>query len=298
MNSRPNILKGFVVKFEGGLGNQMFQYALGRSLSLMQKTTVSFDFSWFNTQTKRKYELAHLNVVVKPAGDLELKKWREQQKKPSFQSALTNLFKNEDKAYVREKSFSFDPGILKISPPAYFDGFWQSEKYFRDFGEVIRDDLKLKESLVGRNLQIANKIISTNSISLHIRRGDYINDKRTNAYHGVSGLDYYQSAVSYLKNQVSQPSYFVFSDDIEWAKSNLKLGDNVSFIDWNQGDTDYIDMKLMSLCRHNIIANSSFSWWGAWLNDNSKKIVISPKSWFTDPSIDTSDLIPSDWVRL
>ncbi len=150
----------------------------------------------------------------------------------------------------------------------------------------------------GRNKDIGEMIQSFKSVSLHIRRGDYVSNKVTNQVHGVCDLNYYSHAISYIAERISNTHLFVFSDDPEWAKGNLKTEIPTFFVDNNRADKDYEDLKLMRQCKHNIIANSSFSWWGAWLNQNAGKIVIAPKKWFNDKSINTKDLIPEKWIRL
>lgn len=152
------------------------------------------------------------------------------------------------------------------------------------------------EPLSGENKIISDEIRKTNSVSLHIRRGDYITSKITNKFHGTCCLGYYKKAMKLINKKVKNPKYFVFSDDIYWVKKNLEIK-NAFYVDDNVGDKSYIDMQLMSMCKHNIIANSSFSWWAAWLNNNPNKIVIAPKKWFNDPGMDTTDLISEEWIR-
>lgn len=141
-------------------------------------------------------------------------------------------------------------------------------------------------------------IKSCNAVSLHIRRGDYISNATTNTIHGTCNLDYYKRAVEYIKKNSVSPIFFIFSDDIDWVKDNLHLNEKHYYIDWNNADTNYEDMRLMSLCKHNVIANSSFSWWGAWLNNNPKKIVIAPQKWFNDSKLNTFDVIPEKRIKI
>lgn len=273
----------------GGLGNQMFEYAVGRNLAVKHGTNLKVIFDHPPAYSVRNYQLGCFQL----APDLRVEITRDY---PKFLSIIRQAFSSREKV-IKEKSFAYDPDILNTPDETLLDGFFQSEKYFQDIKDIIRSDFTFKNKLTGKNRFVAGKIKESNSISLHIRRGDYVKDKTTNAFHGTAGLDYYFRGASYLKDKVDSPKYFIFSDDINWAKDNLKLPD-VTFIDWNTGDKDYIDMQLMSLCKHNIIANSSFSWWGAWLNSNPKKIVITPKQWFADTTVDTKDLIPNTWVKL
>lgn len=135
-------------------------------------------------------------------------------------------------------------------------------------------------------------------MSLHVRRGDYVSDARTHATLGVCSLDYYRAAVRYIADHVEAPEFFVFSDDIAWAQANLELGHPCHYVDHNRGAESYNDMRLMSLCRHHIIANSSFSWWGAWLNPRADKVVVAPARWFAGGNRVVDDLFPPGWVRL
>jgi hypothetical protein len=151
--------------------------------------------------------------------------------------------------------------------------------------------------MIEKNQLIAQEIGQSNAISLHVRRGDYVHNSNTLATHGLCSLDYYQTAINYITERVAQPNFFIFSDDITWVKDNLKVDFKCRFVDHNHGTESYNDMRLMSLCQHHIIANSSFSWWAAWLNPNHKKIVIAPRQWFVNDN-NVSDLFPQNWVKL
>ena len=133
---------------------------------------------------------------------------------------------------------------------------------------------------------------------MHIRRGDYVSNPTTNKLHGTCSLEYYHNAVDIIAAKVSNPHFFIFSDDHEWARNNFKIDYPLTFVAHNNAGKNYEDMRLMSLCKHHIIANSSFSWWGAWLGSNPKKIVCAPRGWFKDKSLNTNDIIPSDWSRI
>jgi hypothetical protein len=172
-----------------------------------------------------------------------------------------------------------------------------SEKYFIDAEKQIRKDFVFKLPMQNENIGLAKKISQVNAISLHVRRGDYASNPQNIATHGLCSIDYYQAAIKHMVEQVKNPYFFVFSDDSAWVTSNLKIDFLHQYVDHNHGKESYNDMHLMSLCKHNIIANSSFSWWGAWLNQNAEKIVFAPKQWFSK-STDTIDLIPSNWIRI
>lgn len=135
-------------------------------------------------------------------------------------------------------------------------------------------------------------------MSIHVRRGDYINNPETFKLHGVCGLDYYHAAIEYITKRTNTPVFYIFSDDISWAEENIKSKNQMIFVKETPHGKDYFEMYLMSVCKHNIIANSSFSWWGAWLNKSPEKIVIAPKKWMNETSIDTTDLVLKNWIRI
>ncbi|MCK4744844.1 alpha-1,2-fucosyltransferase, partial [Candidatus Parcubacteria bacterium] len=196
---------------------------------------------------------------------------------------------------TKEQHSHFDSKILKLIGNIYLDGYWQSEKYFKNIENSIRKEFTLKNDLQLKAKKLLRKIKNTESISIHIRRNDYISHKPANQYHGVCHLSYYKKAINVIIKKIDDPHFFVFSDDIDWCKKNLKIKFPTIFV---EGNKDYEDLILMSKCKHNIIANSTFSWWGAWLNNNPNKIVIAPKKWFRKKSINTKDLIPKTWIKI
>lgn len=296
-----------IVQLKGGLGNQMFQYAFGRSLALQNNTSLAFDLSSLSNNadnsrtTNRSFELSDVfNVNSTEASVAELKKI-----KPILYRAV-NVFaiklglKGIQKSkYFIENKFFFDPNIKKVGKDCYLSGYWQSPKYFDVVESLIHDEFTFHRKLDYENLGIESQIRGVNAVSIHIRRTDFQN-LVSNSIHGICSLEYYGEAVKFISTKLANPHFFVFSDDINWAKENLNLPYQCTFISGNSGSKSYIDMQLMSACKHNIIANSSFSWWGAWLNDNPEKIVIAPKNWFANKHLNnqTADLIPDTWVRL
>jgi len=293
-----------IVRLTGGIGNQMFQYAAARRVSYVNNSQLKLDLSWFTESgqwTNRKYELGVFNIVGNIASHLDVAKLKTRKQNPltrRLPGFLKKIVLHTNQTHIIEKRFSFDPDILNIKDNVYLDGFWQSEKYFIDIEQIIRNEFTYKSDLTGKNCQLSNIIASTESVSVHIRRGDYVTLKQANAFHGLCKPDYYSRAVDIIAKQVVKPVFFVFSDDIAWTKCNLDIGYETLFIDNNDPDTCYEDIRLMGLCKHHIIANSSFSWWGAWLSLSPHKIVISPLAWFKESSQDTRDLIPSTWMRL
>lgn len=270
------------IKLIGGLGNQMFQYACARRLALKRGVKLKFDLTFLlhrlprNNFTFRNYELGVFNI----------------EESFTFLSKIAFYFNNLAfiASFIKSRLIKFfypgyrveevDPRyfesrILDLGKDVYLSGQWAHEKYFFDIKEVIRQDFTFKNPLDEKNKELADMINSTNSISLHIRRGDCVGseiDEKRN-------LCYYQEACDYILKNISNPVFFIFSDDSNWVKKNLKISAKYIVVDCNKGRDSYLDMKLMSLCKHNIMANSTFSWWGAWLNANQQKIVVAPKQW-------------------
>jgi len=292
-----------VTRLIGGLGNQLFQYAAGLRLAQVRSVELKLDITGYsnsNYRTKRHYELAPFNVTQEFASEEEIAKLIQPQPR-----LLTRLFqritgKGEQlpMSYTKEPHYQFDPSILDLPDGVYLDGYWQSERYFADIAELIREEVTVRDPLVGRNAELGQKIADCQAVSMHVRRGDYVNNEITHRVHGVCGLDYYARAVEYIASRINRPVFFIFSDDPAWVRENIKLDHPVQIVDHNDPEHGYEDLRLMSLCCHHIIANSSFSWWGAWLNPRQDKIVIAPKRWFNDYHADTSDLCPVSWVRL
>lgn len=286
-----------IVKLMGGLGNQMFQYALAKKLSLKNNSEIVFDFQLFKLGG-RQYALSSFDLNYREVSNWEKHLLcRSVYKRLPYQ--LMAIICGKRVIDYREKSLEFDNVILGMRGDMCIEGYWQSEKYFNDIRSELLTDFKIKNNLSGENLKIANSINESNTaVSLHIRRGDYITNKNANTIHGICDLDYYYRAIKYIAKQNSMLDIFVFSDDINWVKENLKVSHNLYFVDNNTEETGAEDLRLMSLCKHNIIANSSFSWWGAWLNRHKDKIVVAPKRWFKDASKNSSDLVPESWKLL
>ncbi len=288
-----------LVQLNGGLGNQLFQYALGRRIAIDRNAALRFETSAFDSQ-RREYKLHHFNVKGSPASGKEVKHFLKWEQNPRL-TAIYRLY-NANKPYYRklivdEQSVPFNENILRVPKNVFLRGYWQSEKYFSSISNVLREDLVAKAPLADRNLEMAEKIKSCFAVSLHIRRGDYVTDMPTNQTHGILSLEYYQAAISFILHCFPVATFFIFSDDVAWAKENLQIAAPHFFVDHNTGKTDYEDLRLVSFCKHHIIANSSFSWWGAWLCQNPAKKVVAPKQWYKI-EIDTRDLLPEEWIKL
>lgn len=291
-----------VVQLIGGLGNQLFQYALGKRLALHHNTELKLDISSFQTFYKlHKYSLFHFNVKENFITPQEAKKYKNLFSRTFAkvnQMSGNKLAPYYSQRYVKEQSFLYDANILKVPSDVYMDGFWQTEKYFTEIGQELRKDFAFKTPPSDDNSRVADEIQNTGSVSLHIRRSDYVTDAKSNQVHGACGLDYYKKAIDFITERVENPKFFVFSDDMEWTKSNLLLNFPAQYVDFNNADANYEDLRLMSLCKHNIAANSTFSWWGAWLNANPGKVIMVPEKWFNSSERNSGDLIPEGWTKL
>lgn len=272
----------------GGLGNQMFQYAAGRQIAITNNTQLKLDITGYDHQagiTPREYGLGVFNIQAPPAGKSEI--WR-------YRLTMTILRHHK----IQQKDVHNTRQFLALPDHSYLEGYWGSEKYFKNIADIIRQDFTFKSEPDWENKKLIEKIKNSTSISIHIRRGDYVLDKKTHQFHGVCSLKYYQQAIRLITQRVRRPHFFIFSDDPQWAEKHLKLQQPMQVVKHNYQNNHHEDMRLMTYCHHHIIANSSFGWWGAWLNSGPDKIVIAPKKWFRDPSINTKDLIPRSWIKI
>jgi hypothetical protein len=294
-----------IVRISGGLGNQLFQYAYGRSMAIKNTTELKLDISSLKN-TERAFGLDVFTIKASLAEPLDYKKVgivdvSKQDFFSKIQKKLIELLEenkpNNQKKIIREAGFTFNADLMEISGDHYVVGLWQSEKYFSSFRSDILSDLTLKNPLSPAADHLKSDMVALNSVSIHIRRGDYVSNAHTNQKHGVCPPEYYARTIEHITKHVSNPHFFVFSDDIAWVKENLKLPSQTTYVSGSTTQA-HEELMLMSFCKHNIIANSSFSWWGAWLNQNPAKIVIAPKQWFATSTIETKDLIPLSWVQL
>ncbi len=290
-----------IVRLTDGLGNQMFQYALGRKLSQLHSTDLKLDINWYKGkkehQQKRKYSLDCFNIQENVATQKDLDFFFKRNQLRSINSKARKLLGLPPyKAIVTQNQFQFEPRIFESPKNVYLKGYWQTEKYFIDIRDILLKDFSFKTELNSSARTIRQEIDNSESVSVHIRRGDYITNSDVNRVHGICSINYYKTCIDYIKKNINYPHFFIFSDDMEWVRKNIAFEDKTTFVSSNKFK-DFEDLRLMSLCRHHIIANSSFSWWAAWLNSNSNKIVCAPKQWFSVSSRDTSDLIPTTWLK-
>jgi hypothetical protein len=277
------------IKLSGGLGNQMFQFATGFSIAKKNNVRLSLDLRYINRrQLFNGFELEKIFNIYSKVSFLN--------KPLSFNTLnFKEILNIIDVTYYnfKEPHFHYASNILNISNHSFLDGYWQSEMYFKDYTKEIKKIFNFSDQLNEQNILIGDDINRNNSISIHIRRGDFLL-KRNNS-HYVNLKEYYLKSIYESSKNFKNPKYFIFTDDPSWAVDNFVLDHPYIVVDINLGTRSFLDMYLMSLCKANIIANSSFSWWGAWLNNNKDKIIYAPKKWFKDKSICTDDLIPNSW---
>lgn len=275
-----------VIRLCGGLGNQLFQYAFG--LACSHETL--YDVSWFarphHKETPRRYELAQLNCTV-----------------PTPQSVRSlglgvyhvrdgNGYSRWLRKFKEASPVRFDPTLCRLDGK-YLTGYFQSEKYFASCRKQILSAFTSRAPLSPDSDALRREIAQANSVSIHVRRGDYLTHQHV---YSLCGPDYYTRAIEDIASRMRNPVFFIFSDDMDWCRNNLKIRFDHTFIDHTDRDNPICDLMLMKSCRHNIIANSSYSWWGAWLNENPTKTVIAPQNWFADGR--QTDTIPHSWIKL
>lgn len=290
-----------IVRLMGGLGNQMFEYAFARTVACRRRASVKFNFRSLNVDRRRCYSLGAWNVQAKPASVFDLSR--------IYIAARLDRALKPGRSYyqrylIEEQSFCFDPNALKARRHCMLSGYWQSEKYFKEIETTIRREFTPRAEPSPKTREVAHAIRGSNSVFVHVRRGDYVDDPEMNGIYGTCSVQYYTDAVNYVARLVPNPHFFVFSDEPKWARENLKLPFPTTVVDHNlPGNShspgrEHEDLWLMAQCRHAVLANSSFSWWGAWLNTERERLVIAPKRWFQTPQHDTRDLTPEAWLRM
>ncbi|MFH1052416.1 MAG: alpha-1,2-fucosyltransferase [bacterium] len=272
-----------IINLKGGLGNQMFQYAFGRNLALKKKTSLKLDLTYLMDRTPRKYfqfrdyELDIFKIDAKIVND--------------------DFIQKNNLPVLKEPHFHFFPKALSLPGDLYLDGYWQSEKYFIENENIIKEDFCFKNKLSEEVKIYAEQILNSNSVCLHVRHG-FVNNRKDRLYHGFVGIKYINKAINLINSTIENPEYFIFSDNHDWCSDNIKTDFPIHHVEKEieLENKDYF--QLMTLCKHYIISNSSFSWWGAWLCRNPGKIVIAPKRWFRFSMNNTKDLLPDNWIKI
>lgn len=291
-----------ISKLISGLGNQLFQYAIGRQLALNKNTDFKLDTSFFGNQNLRSYKLSNFNVEATIATDEEISNYLDVYSNKSLYAKVYRRIERtrpkHKKRYFKEAEWwVYEPELFKTPGDVYIDGYWQHYKYFANLHPQILDEITLKNPCSIEVEGIAAKMKNSSSVAVHIRRGDYITDPSAYNLMGVLPVSYYTEAIKYLKAKITNPRFYFFSDDLDWVRENLITGDDMEVVELKDGK-DYLDLDLMSKCAHNIIANSSFSWWGAFLNRNPDKIVVAPAQWVVPVDINRKiELVFPTWIK-
>lgn len=290
-----------IVRLMGGLGNQLFQYAAARRLALERGAKLVLDLGWFEYEaahyaTPRSYELRRLEL---PAGVISLPPATVARLEKGLAARVGRWPARRIRVPVLRqdpRSADIDPRILDAPATVLLVGYWQGERYFADRTETIRAEIKFADQSDAWQ-EMLEAIRSATSVAVHVRRGDYVTVERTNDVHGALPVEYYREAIDLVCERVEASRVFVFSDDPQWAADHLSLPlptTDVSVTGWTAAD----ELGLMTACRHHVIANSSFSWWGAWLAEHPEQVVVAPKAWFRDPTLNRNEIVPSRWLRI
>ena len=289
-----------ITNLVGGLGNQMFQYAFGRALSLRHGVPLKIDARDFRTYRLHRFVLQQaFSLAADEATAADRRAvlgWR------GSLPALSVLRRNALEAWrgprllvqdVREPASRY---VSAAPASCYLLGYWQSERFFAGAAGEVRRDFRFRPQLSGANRDWAQRIADCTAVSVHVRRGDYAANPATRALHGLCSPEYYRRAISHVAEHAPRAQFFVFSDDLAWARASLAIPHPHHFVDGNGPEANFHDLQLMSLCRHHVIANSSFSWWGAWLCERADKIVVAPSRWVAYTEL--PEIAPPAWVRL
>jgi hypothetical protein len=289
-----------IARLNGGLGNQLFQYAAARRLAQRRGADLRFDLGAFAAGGERTYRLGFLRVRGEPAAAGEVAELTGGEGfKGTCRRLLGRARPRHGRPVFHERRFGrYDPDILRTPARVYLHGYWQCEAYFLEVAEALRREIAPRGELDPGSRETAARLEQPGSVSVHVRRGDYASDPEAQRVHGLCDPAYYRRCAQSLAERVGDPRYFVFSDDPDWARRHLNLGGPTEFVSHNGPERDYRDLHLMSLCRHHIIANSSFSWWGAWLSAGPGKLVFAPRKWFQAAEMDEGDLVPPSWIRM
>jgi hypothetical protein len=290
------------VALYGGLGNQMFQYAFAVALNQKgKKTRVSITnylydehHNGFNLGDAFKLELGQSSKITLYILRHGRFLYKNSIARSAFRRGVEAYHKYFCKVYKEKREFEFDRDVFE-QDASFFLGVWQVEAYFKNLRSKILDVYQFKLPIDKENILLSEKIKNCNSVSLHVRRGDYLNKNWAESLIVIKNNNYYNNAVAYINAKIQDPHYFIFSDDMEWVKNNLEI-EACTYVEHNTGKQSFVDMYLMTLCKHNIIANSSFSWWGAWLNKNENKIVVMPEKWFNREFCE--GIFPEEWIKM
>lgn len=301
MADTPRPLGPVTVRLQGGMGNQMFQYAAGRCTAERLQAPLVLDLSWFQAVrkqpgvTQRTYALDVFKIQA------------ELQQRLDWISAAPHLVQRvamsirhrlgRDNVY-RKVPDAFDPEFVRLRAPVTLEGYFQSELYFLPIAHEIRETFRRRGPITADSNGILHQIERATSVAVHVRRGDYVTNPAAAGFHGTCDLNYYSAALGHLASELGDFRAFVFTDDPTWARENLNFDVETTVLPGPGARPDHEDLWLMAACHSFVIANSSFSWWGAWLGEQDGKRVVAPKRWFTDPARESDSLVPTSWIRM
>lgn len=270
--------KNVNVRMQGGLGNQIFQYAMGRSRCFITGENLVLDISGFENDHKRNFELNNYNIIAQTNKDTGFENYYKLVQNMQKYAHLKLFFNKAMKIAIEKEEFGFEP----YKTNRYFWGYWQNDNYFKNIKEQLSKELVYNGELNEIQKALIENIKKQNSVAMHIRRGDYLSVENVDLFCKVTKT-YYLSALDYLKKELKDEiNIYIFSDDIEWCKTEYRDLKDVQFIDNTISDNHLTDFEIMRNCRHFIIANSTFSWWAAWLGEDENKIIIAPEKWYCD----------------
>lgn len=300
-----------VVAILEGLGNQMFQYATARAQSLKLGVPLALDTRWFEHCSRREYGLKHFSISTPILDETKASEWiplkifkqyfgfdRRRWYERLAQRIYLRVRTMNRRKILEQKSHALDPRVLNLNDGTYLLGFWEAVSYFSAYREVLLKDFVQPRVLGNRAQELADAIDPEHSVAVHVRRGDRLTNAVYAERHGIVGEDYYGEALTIIRSKVDRPQLVVFSDNQGVAQAMFGDEKNVLFIEHSGDVSDMEEHALMRRCQHFVIANSTFSWWAAWLATNSKKVVVAPQPWFTAESEEPKDIIPEGWIRV
>lgn len=297
-----------VVRFMGGLGNQMFQYAAALRLALKHKTRPKLDLSFLLDRTDRgftfrDFDLVIFNVPDPVATAEEVRMFRRLKERGSRTLSEKIADKLTNRRFYLEAKAGFHPEVLELPDDTYLEGFFQDERYFSDIQAEVRQGFRLQPEeaqLPPETRRLADEIRGDkNSICLHVRRGDYVTNPGSLAVVGFCTYDYYHKALLEMRARNPQAPVFIFSDDVKWCRENFAKTEQITVVgEEHAGPRSSHHFWLMTLCKHFVIPNSTFSWWAAWLSENPQKIVVRPSRWFRAAELKDADICPASWIKV
>ncbi len=285
-----------IVRLKGGLGNQLFQYATARHLAHLNNSELFLDTSYFEFKADRpawKYELGAFNIKAEIAEEQLLKDFHAG-KYSGTEKLISKIVPFHKYKKYKYEGFGYNEQVLELKGNYYLSGYFQSHKYFKPITDILKEELTLKEEYIPKANEWLDDMKNKLSVAVHIRRCDYIRNLSSMEAHGLCSKDYYAKTIEFVKRELGEEvHFFLFTDDAEWVKREMEWDINSTMV---QGKSILSDFYMMSNCKHNIIANSTFSWWAAWLNPNPDKMIIVPKHWDNNIKTEEIDLCPTKWI--